>query len=232
MVVRDFPVPRSGTWLAAARARLDSALPGPPVRGAATVLLVRDGDRGPEVFMLRRVPSMEFAPRVHVFPGGGVDPEDSTVALADADLAPLAARMRLPASRAAPLVACALRELEEEAGVLVGAGDLSVRGHWITPPLEKRRYDTWFFAARLPAGQDAVGLTSESDQARWVRPRAVLDEYAAGSALLLPPTVVMLEQVAAARDVEAYLGSEPAIAAVMPELVETATGFVMRAHLP
>ena len=44
-------------------------------------MLVRDrvdGEGGPvEVFMLRRVASMEFAPRMMVFPGGGVDPRDA-----------------------------------------------------------------------------------------------------------------------------------------------------------
>ena len=48
-----------------------------PTKLASTVMLVRD-DEGPlEVFMLRRVSSMAFAPSMHVFPGGGVDVRDA-----------------------------------------------------------------------------------------------------------------------------------------------------------
>ena len=78
-MTRDFPV---GGLASRARAWLDGdrAEPVAP-RSAATVMLVRDrvdGEGGPvEVFMLRRVASMEFAPRMMVFPGGGVDPRDA-----------------------------------------------------------------------------------------------------------------------------------------------------------
>ena len=44
---------------------------------AATVLLVRQADRGLEVYLLRRVASMRFAPGMYAFPGGSVDPRDS-----------------------------------------------------------------------------------------------------------------------------------------------------------
>ena len=47
-----------------------------PVRPAATVMLVRDGDEGPEVFMLRRTLSAAFAGGQYVFPGGKVDGTD------------------------------------------------------------------------------------------------------------------------------------------------------------
>ena len=47
-------------------------------RDAATVVLVRDGSSGMEVFLLRRVPEMAFAAGMTVFPGGGVDAADDT----------------------------------------------------------------------------------------------------------------------------------------------------------
>ncbi len=46
------------------------------VRDAATVLLVRDGERGLEVAMLRRRLDSGFVPGAYVFPGGVVDPAD------------------------------------------------------------------------------------------------------------------------------------------------------------
>jgi 8-oxo-dGTP pyrophosphatase MutT (NUDIX family) len=45
-------------------------------RDAATVVLVRDGDDGPEVCLLRRNPAAVFAGGAHVFPGGAVDDGD------------------------------------------------------------------------------------------------------------------------------------------------------------
>ena len=50
-------------------------------RQAATVLLLRDGAPGLEVYLLRRVATMPFAPRMHVFPGGSVDPRDADTAV-------------------------------------------------------------------------------------------------------------------------------------------------------
>jgi 8-oxo-dGTP pyrophosphatase MutT (NUDIX family) len=49
-----------------------------PVRDAATVMLVRDGSTGVEVFMLRRNLNSDFVGGAYVFPGGAVDPEDGS----------------------------------------------------------------------------------------------------------------------------------------------------------
>lgn len=45
-------------------------------RLAATVLLIRDGQEGLEVWVQERVSSMRNYPGMTVFPGGGVDPRD------------------------------------------------------------------------------------------------------------------------------------------------------------
>ena len=49
-------------------------------RHAATVVLLRDADGGPEVYLLRRAGTMAFAAGMHVFPGGSVDPRDGETA--------------------------------------------------------------------------------------------------------------------------------------------------------
>lgn len=231
MRVRDFPAPRSEAFAASARAWLAAPTPGPPIRGAATVLLVRDHVDGPQVYVQRRVATMEFAASVYVFPGGGVDPVDTEVGTTP-DLSEVADRMGMPAADAAVLVACAVREVEEECGVVVAPAALAVRGNWVTPPFEPRRYDTWFFAAPMPDGQIARGTTTESDHARWVRPADLLAEGEAGTALMLPPTIVMLEELAAFDSVSAYLGDEPQVSAIHPELTAVGDSFVMRVHLP
>ena len=50
-------------------------------------------------------------------------------------------------------------------------GALVPWARWITPEFEPRRYDTFFFVARVPSGQEPDGRTSEAQTAGWARPR-------------------------------------------------------------
>jgi len=94
-------------------------------RNAATVALMRAGAAGIELYLLRRQPSMAFAPRVTVFPGGGVDERDfdHTVAWAGPSPAQWAAQLGVEESLARALVAAACRETFEESGVLLAGPD-------------------------------------------------------------------------------------------------------------
>jgi len=92
-----------------------------PVRDAATVMLVRDGAVGLEVFMVRRSLRLVFAGGAHVFPGGAVDDVDREIR------GPLAVgRTDEEASAALGLArgglafwVAAVRECFEEAGFLL-----------------------------------------------------------------------------------------------------------------
>jgi 8-oxo-dGTP pyrophosphatase MutT (NUDIX family) len=90
-------------------------------RDAATVVLLRRGTDGPDVYLLRRHTSMEFAGGMCVFPGGGVDPRDfdHTVAWAGPSPAEWASRLGVAEARARALVCAAVRETFEESGVLL-----------------------------------------------------------------------------------------------------------------
>ena len=108
-------VPSARAWLD------DPHGPVPRPRPSASVLLVRDGAAGVEVFAFRRAASMAFAPDVMAFPGGGVDPRD-------ADAHPpwegptateWSGRLGLPEALARQVVLAAARELFEECGVLL-----------------------------------------------------------------------------------------------------------------
>ncbi|MFD3506642.1 NUDIX hydrolase [Nocardia sp. NPDC058666] len=94
---------------------------GVPARDASTVMLVRDGDAGIEVFLQRRVSGMAFAAGMTVFPGGGVDAADGTADIAWAGSEPAwwAARFATDEPTAQALVAAAVRETFEECGVLL-----------------------------------------------------------------------------------------------------------------
>ena len=101
-----------------------------PLRDAATVMLVRNGVDGVEVFMLRRNLNSDFVGGAYVFPGGAVDPDDSApeveaVCLGRTD-ADASAALDLATGGLAFWVA-AIRESFEEAGLLLAideAGDL------------------------------------------------------------------------------------------------------------
>ena len=91
-------------------------------RDAATVMLLRDGPAGRlEVYMLRRKPSMAFAPGAMVFPGGSVDVRDADkqVAWAGPDAAHWGEVFDAPPELARALVCAAVRETFEESGVLL-----------------------------------------------------------------------------------------------------------------
>jgi 8-oxo-dGTP pyrophosphatase MutT (NUDIX family) len=90
-------------------------------RDAATVMLLRPGQAGLEVYMLRRHVTMAFAPGAYVFPGGSVDARDADeqVAWAGPDAAEWGQIFDAPPSLARTLVCAAVRETFEESGVLL-----------------------------------------------------------------------------------------------------------------
>jgi 8-oxo-dGTP pyrophosphatase MutT (NUDIX family) len=96
-----------------------------PVRDAATVMVVRDGASGLELFMLRRTLDAVFAGGLYVFPGGAVDDADrhaelEAVCIGRTD-AEASALLQVPDGGLAYWVA-AIRECFEEAGVLLAVG--------------------------------------------------------------------------------------------------------------
>ena len=223
-------------------------------RQAATVLLLRDGLEGLEVYLLRRTRGMPFAGGMTAYPGGGVDPRDgdTEVDWVGPPPADWAAAFGCDERIARELVCAAVRETFEEAGVLLaGSADggdvvpdvsgedwerqrqallsrelslaelLAERGlalrsdllrpfaHWITPPVEPRRYDTKFFAAALPVGQEARHVSGEADEASWLTPAGALAEAEAGTRPMLPPTQHTLGQLQPFADVLAALAGSP-----------------------
>lgn len=260
-MIRQFPAPRAfAEQLRAAAA--GTPRPGGddvPVRDAATVMLVRDGADGVEVFLFRRVASMVFAAGMHVFPGGRVDAADGDPDLPweGTDPAALARAFGTTSEGGRALAAAAVRETFEECGVLlasppgggpvVGLGPdwearrqavldgtttlgallreaglvlradlLTPWARWVTPAGEVRRYDTRFFLVPMPAEQEAHDLGGEGERAAWVPAREAVRRWNAGEAAMLPPTIVSVEELAAAPDVASLRASARAISPVMP----------------
>jgi 8-oxo-dGTP pyrophosphatase MutT (NUDIX family) len=155
-------------------------------RLAATVIVLREGDGGLRVLLVRRTPRARFMAGTWVFPGGAVDPGDGE---------------GQPGLRAA-----AARELHEEAGITLGPDpELVVFSHWITPARVRIRYDTWFYLASMPNGQQSRVDGREIVDARWLTPAEALAASERGEMEIVFPTRKQLERLAGFASLEELL---------------------------
>lgn len=153
-----------------------------PTRDAATVVLVRDGVDGLEVFLQHRQSSMAFAPGMTVFPGGGVDPSDGTPPSRwfGSEPAAVAAILDVPLERSVGWICAAVRETFEECGVLLaGTGADEVVSD--TAPMAGQRATLGRHGDSLAALLDGHGLGLRGDLlvpvARWITPRGERRRY-------------------------------------------------------
>lgn len=115
------PVPLPERLVDVARSYEDGTQTPVEPRNAATVVLLRPSEEGPELYLLRRQVSMDFAGGMCVFPGGGVDKRDfdTSVGWAGPSPAEWAERLGTDEETARALVCAAVRETFEESGVLL-----------------------------------------------------------------------------------------------------------------
>lgn len=172
-------------------------------RDAATLILLDKSGSVPRLLMGRRSEQLAFMPGMFVFPGGRTERSDLTAPrtgalhAGDADRLVKGMGRNGTARRAEALVMSAIRETQEETGLLIGkAGsaqsatrspawrtfidkgilpDLSAIRYVaraITPPGRVRRFDTRFFVA--DAGHVAnpdeliANPAEELDEVRWI----------------------------------------------------------------
>jgi 8-oxo-dGTP pyrophosphatase MutT (NUDIX family) len=182
-------------------------------RQAASVIVLRGGEEALEVLLLRRNPAARFMGGAWVFPGGAVDAHEG-----EGDAAHRAA---------------AVREVREEAALeLPDPAALVKFSRWITPPEIRIRFDTPFFLAPAPPGQEARADGEEMVDLGWHTPAGALAVHAGGELDLVFPTIRQLEQLAGFASADAALswatGRE--IVAVEPRV--RITGETARVVLP
>ena len=195
---------------------------------AATLVLFRDGPRGPEHLFVERSQTMVFAGGAVVFPGGRVDPGDHALAANFAHLDPDDAAARI----------AAIRETVEEAGIAVGlrgeadmsalrvalAGGQSMAAlldahrlsldldalvpfaRWCPNFKETRTFDTRFYLARVAADHAEASVdATENVHLFWATAADVLKRGDAGDLKIIFPTRRNLERLAQLADFDAAI---------------------------
>jgi 8-oxo-dGTP pyrophosphatase MutT (NUDIX family) len=163
---------------------------GAPIRLASTVALLRDGERGLEVLMVKRASTLEFHGGAWVFPGGRIDDADWNGS--DDELA--------AAQRAAA------RETLEEANVGVDPDALQHFAHWTTPDFMPKRFATWFFVGAVGDHADEAADGVESDALEWWTPSDALAARNRHEIDLGPPQYVTCHSLSRYESVGAALG--------------------------
>ena len=218
-------------------------------RPSASVMIVRDGPEGIEVFMLRRSPALDFSPNYLVFPGGAVDPGDESPALLD------------DYDRGELLVyqLAAIREAFEESGFLFAAADTSqspldhrylqqTRGqllageghfyeemtrnglrllpeclhpvsHWITPEVAPKRFSTYFFLARQPRSQQGSHDGMEAVDSQWLGVKQVLAMCKQAQPGIMFPTEMNCRWLARFGDVAGALAETATAGRAIPSVM-------------
>lgn len=208
-------------------------------RDAATVILLRPGGAGFEVFLLRRRKNASFMGGAFVFPGGAADPEDGDLRVTAARELFEEAGVLLATTRVEAEVVTALRRrlldgealapLLAEAGLALDPERLAYFAHWITPSIEPKRFSARFFVAVLPEGQSPRFDDRETVDEIWLAPSEALAR--AQELALPPPQVRSLAELAAAATIDEVFARAAAAAAtphpILPRMAPAPGGFAL-----
>jgi 8-oxo-dGTP pyrophosphatase MutT (NUDIX family) len=112
------------------------------------------------------------------------------------------------------------------ASLRVDATALVPFARWVTPAAETRRFDTRFFVARCPQGQDGAHDLRETVRSFWAGPAEILRRFDAGEVTLFPPTHRTLEILSGARAVDdaIEIARQACLDPICPRLVPHADG--------
>ncbi len=207
----------------------------PDVRPATTVLLLREGEQGVEVFLVKRHGKSRFMPGAWVFPGGRVDDEDHLMPESMVSGGEhTAARLGLSEKEATGFLVAGVRETYEEAGIWLGKGELPdelrhplnngevrfcdlLAAHQASIDLDVLKpWGWWVTPVSEPrryntrfvvATTDADGSHDEGEtvDSGWFRPADALAAVDAGEVRMAPPTWWIVQELKRLAHVEAVL---------------------------
>jgi len=194
-------------------------------RDSAAVVLVRGEGRDLEVYWVKRSESVSYMPGFRGFLGGTVNAEDAELEIEGVDEGPerllRACALREAFEEAGVIVGVvapgAQDRLEESRRQLLGgetsfptlarehgwrfsAASLAPAGRWQTPAFAPRRFDTWYFLAHVPDGQQASVRVGELAEGEWVRPVEALERWQKGEETFAAPILYTLLTLAEGED--------------------------------
>jgi 8-oxo-dGTP pyrophosphatase MutT (NUDIX family) len=113
-------------------------------------------------------------------------------------------------------------KIAQKENLLFALDQLHYYAHWITPEARSERFDTYFFIAPYPLGQEATHDQKETTAGAWLTPRRALEENLTGEVILSPPTLKTLEDLSRFGKIEEILDAlkKEAIEPVLPVLTK------------
>jgi 8-oxo-dGTP pyrophosphatase MutT (NUDIX family) len=153
--------------------------------------------------------------------------EEAGVLLAIRDTGPLAMHAKLRQRLATwreqlQRDAITIAEVAAAEDIVLATDALTHCAHWITPEALPKRFNTHFFLAELPEGQEAAFDDRETTDGVWIRPSVALAEFEAGNFPLVFATIHQLRDLAAfatpAEAQAAWRGHVPTT--IMPRIVQ------------
>lgn len=190
-------------------------------KDAAAMILLRDPE-DPKVFLVKRGRTMAFMANYYAFPGGQRDAADAEVPVLSAegieDLVMRVAAIREIFEETGVLVARGVENLSAEKraalrrelssdqitfkdllvreGFVLDADLLIEAPRWVTPSHSPRRYNTRFFSAWLPEGQETEIIPGELEEGVWLRPKEALQRWIDGDCIIVTPIFCALQALA------------------------------------
>ncbi|WP_153504197.1 NUDIX hydrolase [Cumulibacter manganitolerans] len=185
---------------------------------ASTVLFVRDGEAGLEAYLIRRVKQMAFAGGMTAFPGGGVDPRDL-----DAEFGWIGPEAGFWADAfscdersARALVAAAVRETFEEAGILLATAGRTAVVDTDNDEWEAERQGLLNREHSLSELLERRGLSLRADLVRpwahWITPEQEPKRYNTSFFLMKLPDGVHPRAISTEHDKAEWVGVHDALA--------------------
>jgi len=189
-------------------------------KDAAAIILLKDR-HDLKVFWVKRSPKLQFMGGYHAFPGGQLDKEDHLITATGCEgeeslmrvcavreffeeagvllargtnrlsLEQIAEKRRAMASEKKTF-----KQILEEDRLEITGEDFGAAGRWVTPNFAPRRFDTWFFLAWMPEGQEALIETGELETGEWIRPADALARWKNGEITMAPPTLHIIRTLA------------------------------------
>jgi 8-oxo-dGTP pyrophosphatase MutT (NUDIX family) len=100
-----------------------------------------------------------------------------------------------------------MREIIEREGLRLALDSLVPYAHWVTPPVDTRRFDTRFFVTRVPPLQAPAHDDTEATHSIWTTPADAISAATRSEIILPPPTWATLRELQLLTSVDETLAS-------------------------